>query len=129
MKKVDFYDIIGITGNTLNYRDNNGEGCEIDLEACRQYQSGLIRDGNATDILGDADTENDRYNYVARCSVCADPPYYEFSDGTDEAVRFELYIRPTFLDYFRTRWRERFYEDFYDFGKKLRLSGFSIYEE
>ena len=129
MKKIDFYDIIGITGNTLIYKDRDGSECEINLEACRKYQSGLIRNGDTTDILGDADTESDEYNYIGKCSITSDPPYYEFSDGTDEAVRFEICIRPTFLDYFRTRWKERFYEDFYEFGKKLRLSGFSIYEE
>ncbi len=128
MIAFDFSSIIEVRSGVLFYLDNNDRQQEINLEQCRLNWVDYVNSSdNFTDILGQKSIlKAEESHCVGTRNINAEPPFYEFL--ANESIRFELHMKPTFWDCFKTDWKARHYKQFNQLQQTLQKYGYTTYD-
>lgn len=127
MKLYDFDNIIDVSRDSLSFLDDEGLRQEIDLKLSGRRLMETTGNEQMSDLLGSTAQDENSPVCVCKADKTAEKPYYEFFGEDGEIIKFEMEIRPGFLDYFRLGWQSRFYDRLEQFEKQLRLFGYEIY--
>lgn len=122
--------IISITHDAMEYKDENNTAVKVSLVECnlnwinyvnRHIDNFLHWDGSP---LEPQNTETN--NCVGQRNWFADKPYFEFF--TEPKIKFELSPKKRFFDIFNKHWRHRYYKDFHAITEQLNIAGWTTFD-